>query len=177
MTPNIDSTASKAFHIYDFGHEQSQVYADASKVAESWKTLGVSNVAHIHAWVSDVRPKESWLDTLQERYVTAWAMTRPPPNWHLQRRDLFANCAARSLGTDHELALNRAKVESMNIVEELKESAHLQVQKEDEEEVDRSTAMRFEKQRTAVSQLFEKVVEISDMIRLVRGRMGQFLGA
>lgn len=169
---DIGINTKAAFHIYDFGENQSAEYARSSQVSEAWKTLGVANIAHSHVLVADVKPKESWLATLQDRHQSAWALTQPPPNWYVQRRELFGNQAARSFGSDHELSLGRAKIESLQIAQEIKDSLD-----KDNKADDQAQTLRLEKQRGAISSLFDTIVEITDLIRLVRGRMGQFLGA
>lgn len=163
---------TNSFHIYDFGESQSAEYARSSQVSEAWKNLGVANIAHSHVSVADVKPRESWLASLQERYQSAWALTQPPPNWYVQRRELFGNQAARSFGSDHELSLGRAKIESLQIQQEIERNASA---KEEDTQLQAHT-LRLEKQRGAISSLFDSIVEITDLIRLVRGRMGQFLG-
>lgn len=160
-----------SFHIYDFGKTQSEEYAASSQVAEAWKNLGVTNIAQ-HVSVADVKPRESWLASLQERHQSSWAITQPPPNWYVQRRELFGNQAAISFGSDHQMSLGRAKIESLQIKQEIQQSSSF---KEDPSQLQAHT-MRLEKQRGAISSLFESISEITDLIRLVRGRMGQFLG-
>lgn len=167
--PSSQSIGQKgAFCVYDFGETQSTDFAKFDEISHSFKALGVGNIAHSHVSVLDVKLKESGLEALQEPHRVPWAMMRPPKGWFEQRRNLFGNEAGVSFGRDHEFAIARARVESLQVEQALQESG---------EDIDSVASTREGMRQKAVTAACEQLQWITDLIRTARARMGQFIGA
>jgi hypothetical protein len=147
----------KSFHVYDFGPNQSEAYAKAIRDLEGLHKLGDPNMVHLNAWVDNVVGEIPELRKSYHLYVPSplpWVQFKQPPNWIVQRRGLFTSVLIRSMGTERDVEIASANIDSTE-----------------------TSTLSQNRQKEAIQSFFEQAEELGAQISLIHGNMGRFLGA